>query len=361
MICGIFESKTRISIGKEKKNIIYFKKENLMKIYNVDEQRQEAKTYLIKCFSSNNTNLLFGAGFSMPFLKVLEGFEERLSEVLEQGDHEQKAKLLMEFFENSILPILNQEKLDIKKKYRDSFINAIRNILEKRHSSVLHKVLNIFTTNYDPLIEQSLENNKIEYSDGFSGRLNPLYSTTNFGRLVKKTSPIAHKATEIVTVNLLKLHGSLNWTQTDEGITFESCAKKIQRVDEHKLDKEAFLQRYEREFLIINPNKEKFNTTVLNANYYDQLRLFGNELEQRNSILLVYGFSFNDEHIQTIVERALLNPTLTLVIVAFRKWDVDMYMEKFERYHNVVVLRNNSEFDIEKLAQFFGEIDNAIE
>ncbi|MCH5157798.1 MAG: SIR2 family protein [Clostridiales bacterium] len=332
-----------------------------MRIYNIEEQRQVVKSYLIKCLSSNNISLLLGAGFSMPFLKVLDDFEERLTRAIDNGDIRQKIILEKEFFNNSILPILYQEKLDANKKYRDYFLNSIKNILDKRHSSVLHKMFNIFTTNYDVLIEQSLECNRIEYSDGFSGRLNPLYSTTNFGRVIKKTSALAHKSTEIVTANLLKLHGSLNWTQTDVGITYENCLKKIERVKECLENDDEFMQVYEKEFLIINPNKEKFNTTVLNANYYDQLRIFGNELEQRNSLLLVYGFSFNDEHIRTIVERALLNPTLTVVIFAFRKWDEDSYKEKFNRYHNVVVLRNNSECNIEKVSQFFKEIDNDIE
>ncbi len=332
-----------------------------MRIYNIDEQRQDVKSYLIKCLSSNNISFLLGAGFSTPFLRVLGGFEERLTVAIELGDVKQIVLLEKEFFNNSILPILNQKKLDTNMKYRDSFLNSIKNILEKRHSSVLHKMFNIFTTNYDVLIEQSLERNAIEYSDGFSGRLNPLYSTTNFGRVIKKTSAIAHKSTEIVTANLLKLHGSLNWTQTDAGIAFENCNQKIQRVKKCLQNDDEFMCTYEKEFLIINPNKEKFNTTVLNANYYDQLRIFGNELEQRNALLLVYGFSFNDEHIRTIVERALINPTLTVVIFAFRKWDEDAYKEKFDKYHNVVVLRNSGEFNIESVSRFFKEIDNDIE
>ena len=42
----------------------------------------------------------------------------------------------------------------------------------------------------------------------------------------------------------------------------------------------------------INPEKNKFNSTVMNSNYYDQIRMFANDMERQNAILLSFGFSF---------------------------------------------------------------------
>ena len=52
-----------------------------------------------------------------------------------------------------------------------------------RETSIVHKIINIFTTNYDNLIEKALEKNHIDYFDGFSGRINPKFSTANYGKL----------------------------------------------------------------------------------------------------------------------------------------------------------------------------------
>ena len=52
------------------------------------------------------------------------------------------------------------------------------------------------------------------------------------------------------------------------------------------------------------------------------------------------GFSFDDEHIQEITMRALGNPSLTLIISAFNKNDVEKYYDKFEKFDNVWIVQN---------------------
>jgi hypothetical protein len=71
-------------------------------------------------------------------------------------------------------------------------------------------------------------------------------------------------------------------------------------------------------FQIVLPNKEKFASTVLNENYYAQLRRLTNQLEVRNSVLLVIGFSFADEHIRKLIIRAAnINPTLHVIVFCY--------------------------------------------
>lgn len=50
------------------------------------------------------------------------------------------------------------------------------------------------------------------------------------------------------------------------------------------------------------------------------------------------GFSFNDEHLKTIIDRALENPTLTLIIFAYDENSLNSYKEKFENVNNVRIL-----------------------
>ena len=54
--------------------------------------------------------------------------------------------------------------------------------------------------------------------------------------------------------------------------------------------------------------------------YYELLRMFSNNIDKENAVLFVFGFSFADEHIREIVNRAVKsNPTLLVVIFAFNE------------------------------------------
>jgi hypothetical protein len=80
---------------------------------------------------------------------------------------------------------------------------------------------------------------------------------------------------------------------------------------------EAFSDGYDR-LGIVNPDKRKFATTVLNETYYELIRRFANELEKENSVLFVHGFSFRDEHLRDLVLRAArTNPTLQVIVFCY--------------------------------------------
>ena len=84
-------------------------------------------------------------------------------------------------------------------------------------------------------------------------------------------------------------------------------------------DYHKFIQSYKLSFLIVNPTKEKFSDTLLNRNYYEILRIFSNELEKENSLLVVNGFSFRDEHILDLVKRSMVNPSLKILVFVYNE------------------------------------------
>lgn len=106
------------------------------------------------------------------------------------------------------------------------------------------------------------------------------------------------RLSEVVSVNLFKIHGSLFWKEEKGEICFEDFNRKLVDIS-LAADQDEFLESYSK-LAIINPEKNKFNSTVMNSNYYDQIRMFANELERQNTILLAFGFSFADEHILQI-------------------------------------------------------------
>ena len=296
-------------------------------------------------FQSSNINVLLGAGFSIAVVGLLGDYEQKLADAQFDYDflggadaYKELVDLQQGFFRTSILPLSDPEKVRKGEVERAIFLSFIMGIVSNRQSAILHKIVNVFTTNYDLLIEAALEKKHIDYVDGFAGKLRPTFSTANYGMILSRQTSISSMTSEVVTVNLYKVHGSLNWRCDNEVVVCQDHVAAIKNVNT-MLGTDGFIREYN-ELAIINPTKEKLNTTVLNANYYDQLRMFCNELEKSNTILLSFGFSFNDEHIRQMTERSLKgNPTLALIIFSFNSAATEQYEKFFESYQNVSVIQ----------------------
>ena len=293
---------------------------------------------LKKQFQSCNINLLLGAGFSCGVSEVLGNIEKEISIAEENEDKEKVIKLRKDFFTKSILPTIDKEKVKAKESERINFLCTIKKIIDNRQSSILHKIVNVFTTNYDLLIESALEKSNIEYTDGFSGKITPKFSTSNYGVIFSKQTSISSMTSEMTTFNLYKVHGSLNWSCEDENIYRVNPTDLIETIN-LKIDSDEFVNLYDK-LAIVNPSKNKLKQTVLNVNYYDQLRLYCNELEKNNTILISFGFSFADEHILQMTKRALAgNPTLNLLIVSYNEESSIGYKNAFNDFSNVTLIQ----------------------
>lgn len=232
------------------------------------------------------------------------------------------------------------------------FLKIFNTILQRRGSTILNKQVNIFTTNIDLFFEKALEDLGLEFNDGFSGRLAPVFNLSNFNKVLSKISLHFDNESRIPIFNLLKIHGSLNWKfDNDNKIVYsndlafmddlkvlsEECDffdiedddtvdDIVLKADLKNLDtgiKDAqilkFQQKYQ-EIPVVNPTKDKFKKTVLDLNYYELLRYYSNELEKENSVLFVMGFSMADEHIAEITIRlAKSNPTLVIIVFAYNE------------------------------------------
>ena len=102
--------------------------------------------------------------------------------------------------------------------------------------------------------------------------------------------------------------------------------------------------------LIVKPSKEKFGETVLEEQYYQLFRAFEEELQKPNSVLIVFGFSFKDKHINDILKRCLTNPTLQVFVVPYSQKDELNVKEIFTGYGNVSFLKEESESKDKDLA-----------
>ena len=307
----------------------------------------------------SHINFLIGAGTSAPYFELLGDIEVALTKIGEPDEENPaaqvaRASLQGYFFEKVLLP--NISLLDHAKEARgliksySRFVSMLNRILIKRRSTLLGKQVNIFTTNVDIAFEVALELLEIDMNDGFSGKLHPRLDLGEYGTLRIRQGTRFEYRSEIPVINLFKVHGSASWKQEGDEIYFDHHleqlreAKRAYRAASQELisiaDKkdidagqlcakasdmklsaegEKFTLAYNK-LSIVNPDKTKFATTVLNETYYELIRRLANELEKENSTLLVHGFSFRDEHLRSLVLRsARTNPTLQVIVFCYSR------------------------------------------
>ncbi|PIT89118.1 MAG: hypothetical protein COU27_02000 [Candidatus Levybacteria bacterium CG10_big_fil_rev_8_21_14_0_10_36_7] len=312
----------------------------------------------------SHLNFLFGAGVSAPFIDPLPDIEKQMDQTEEQGRKEEAIKLKKEFFSKVMSPCLNiksysyvQDKEDetqntLTQTYENykSFLIATTKYLLSRKSTLLDKQVNLFTTNIDIFLEKILEDAGANYNDGFIGHMNPSFRTSHFQTIIKKKSEYLERQSEVPTFNLYKLHGSLTWRLDEDtkNITYSNLSS-LSEVNE--LENDEFNSAYTK-LQIINPNRKKFATSVLESTYYEIFRLYATELEKENALLIVAGFSFGDDHILQVTRRAMdSNPTLTVCILCHSKEREEDYKKKFEgvRYANnlyIIVPTSDEKIDL---------------
>jgi hypothetical protein len=306
---------------------------------------------LKRLFQSGNINFLIGSGASMPAIPIMGNIEQELTNLykLDTPEAKQQAETKETAFKDSLKPAkdaltsdspLNESFECVSGYYRD-FLKMVETILRDRKNSLLPKQANIFTTNYDLFFEKASEGNaSLILNDGFdrSPKLSQKFefSPKNFFNTVYHNGTVYGYKVELASVNLIKLHGSSSWKTEGEKLFFD-----VNHDDP----------------TIILPRKHKFQETLFDQTYYDLLRLYSNELDKENALLLVFGFSFEDEHIFDITQRALKNPTLQVVIFAYSQQDKNLYCQKFVLYSNVlIVFRESGKFDFNKLNNLLNNI-----
>lgn len=342
---------------------------------------------------SANINFLYGSGLSKPFLSTLGNIEKWLTELNErrQGDGEQvkyaivEASVLKLYFESVMYPNVAPAGANYEtsiNEYR-RFLSTWNDLINKRSSRLVGKQANLFTTNVDMMMERAAQGYGVELNDGFQGTIEQVYDAGNFQKTVSKTSLHFQNVSDIPVFNLIKIHGSINWCEEDDFVkndiglpTVNAVKAALDAIDannfvsttktdaagnvvEKTLDEmlneadgkhlpnadafNAFFEAY-RKMVMINPTKRKFKESVIDHHFYELMRQYSNNLEKENTLLMVAGFSFADEHIADITRRAAnTNPTLHIVVFAYNDADgetikTNLKMTDVSLNNNIVVL-----------------------
>ena len=180
-----------------------------------------------------------------------------------------------------------------------------RQLLKKLLTRPLNlKRVNLFTLNYDTLIEQAADSAGVVVLDGFIGTLRRVFRPESYDQdfyfPAETTEGRVHRLDRVL--HLYKLHGSITWRVSNPdwdnpyGVT---SAGPDAEVDDRAL---------------IYPTPVKYGES-LGMPHAELFRRFAASVVRAQSVLFVLGYGFGDDHLRAIIRQALAVPSFCLVIV----------------------------------------------
>lgn len=135
--------------------------------------------------------------------------------------------------------------------------------------------IEVFTPNYDLLLEESFEHYRVPFFDGFVGSREPFFDL----------AAMEHDGVPARWARLWKLHGSINWVRREDESIYRSANSANAR-------------------LMIYPSHLKYDQSrrMPYLAMLDRLRAF---LRDVSAVLIVCGYSFADQHLNEVIADGL--------------------------------------------------------
>lgn len=183
--------------------------------------------------------------------------------------------------------------------------------------------VHVFTTNYDTLIEQALDELGVRYSDGFVGTVTRRFDGAGYGLDLYYPGEVTEGRVRRFDkfMHLYKIHGSVTWRRRANGrvelvgggltLSWKEWLALAPSSRESALDE---VYPASAPPLAVLPTEYK-TVETLGLPYSLLLRAFHQHLNAPQTFLLVSGYGFADEHINLVVDQAMTNPSLVLLVV----------------------------------------------
>lgn len=159
--------------------------------------------------------------------------------------------------------------------------NGIRDMVQKFYDNA-PRILNIVTTNYDLLLEYTIGYHQIPYTTGFRGSELTSFNKDNYK--------------EKDCVNILKVHGSINWAEING--------------ETRQLSNYSLVEDYIP--VIITPGKNKYQNAFCEP--YRDIIAKSDDVIRKASCFIAVGFGFNDEHLTPVVRQRIKDGKPIVVI-----------------------------------------------
>lgn len=313
---------------------------------------QEIASYANKISARNNRGFANIEDYIRVMNDLLQGFE-----ILGTNNSEYQSTLntlRLEFdrilfdFVQSISKLENnindadEFKKEIAFTYLESFLMSFASRTGTRDR------LNIFTTNYDRLIEAGSELAGLYLIDRFVGNLEPIFRSSRLDIDMHYNPPGIRGEPRFLegVVRFAKIHGSIDWIDTGSDI------KRI-GLPFGSMDIGNYLNDDQRQVMIY-PNAAKDRETS-EYPYVELFRDFAVALCRPNSTLVTYGYGYGDDHINRVIRDMLTIPSTHLVIISFDdpKGRIQKKVESFKRTSQISMIIGEGVSDLKVLVDYF--------
>ena len=367
----------------------------------VDKLRQKIEPWLTALFQSEHLSLLVGAGISSATHKLATGtpgvgmsqvpfsiYKDQIAIASEESakrsgrgtanieDQIRVANELingLEVYTNSnvygsgkITKELKKFKLELHEglaSFAKSILESERNIVQKEavdaaeclmnflisfaSRSATRERLNLFTTNYDRVIEYGAELAGIRLIDRFVGSINPVFRSSRLEVDMHYNPPGIRGEPRYLegVVQFTKLHGSLDWVMRNDTVRRIALPYGAESIDKYSNEDDT---------LMIYPNAAKDRETS-EYPYVELFRDFAASVCRPNSTLVLYGYSFGDQHINRVIEDMLTIPSAHLVIISWSDIGdrIKNFYERLMRPAQISLLIGDHFGDLEVLVKHY--------
>jgi len=172
--------------------------------------------------------------------------------------------------------------------------------------------LNLFTTNYDRLIEYGCDLAGLHVLDRFVGALSPVFRASRLNIDIHYNPPGIRGEPRYLegVIRLFKIHGSIDWR-------WEVNELRRYAVPFGAASNHPDIPNEPSGSVMIYPNSAK-DVETLNYPYAELFRDFAAAVCRPNSSLVTYGYGFGDDHVNRVIKDMLTIPSTHLVVIA---WD----------------------------------------
>lgn len=236
---------------------------------------------------------------------------------------EEKATALRDnlktIFKNFAIAILKGEEeiLKASSANREAAFNYLVSFLMSFASRTgTRDRLQIFSTNYDRLLEAGADVAGLRLIDRFVGTLAPVFRSSRLDIDIHYNPPGIRGEPRYLegVARFTKLHGSLDWVSNNNNIYRAGIPFGASEFDAFL--KALGLEGADATKMMIYPNSSKDRETA-GYPYVELFRDFAAAVARPNSALVTYGYSFGDEHINRVIEDMLTIPSAHLVVISF--------------------------------------------
>lgn len=275
---------------------------------------------------------------------------KKLTRELEKFKKELEAGLAE--FTNNVLSternIVTSDNLESTIEYLSGFLVSFCSRTATRER------LNLFTTNYDRLLEFGAELAGVRLLDRFIGTLNPVFRASRMEVDMHYNPPGIRGEPRYLegVVHYTKLHGSLDWVSQGSGIRKFALPfgtdRDIRDYFPRTSDSGAVSQ------LLIYPNPSKDRETS-EYPYVELFRDMAAAICRPNATLVTYGYGFGDDHINRIIRDMLTIPSTHLVIITYTDEGgrVKRFYESVGRPAQVTILAGKHFGDLKNLVDYY--------